>query len=72
MKKAEKTLRITVVAAAEALSCGTILSLLSSGDHERLLLAIGTLLLVLVPACWKGCCAAASTQLCIYSPFCTP
>lgn len=49
MKKAEKTLRIIVVAAAEALSCGTIFSLISSGDHERLLLAIGTLLLVLVP-----------------------
>lgn len=49
MKKAEKTLRIIVVSAGELLACGTIISLFYSGDTERLLLAFGTLLFVLIP-----------------------
>ena len=49
MKKVEKILRICVVCAGELLACGTILSLLRSGDTERLLLAFGTLLFVLIP-----------------------
>lgn len=50
MTKTEKTLRIITVVVGELLAVGTILSLLRSGDTERLLLAFGTLLLVLVPA----------------------
>lgn len=49
MKKSEKILRISFVAISELLVCGTILSLLYSGDTERLLLAFGTLLFVLIP-----------------------
>ena len=49
MKKAEKVLRIIFVAAGELLALGTIVSLLRSGDTERLLLAFATLLLVAVP-----------------------
>lgn len=50
MKKVELTLRNSALVLAELIVCGTILSLLRSGDTERLLLAFGTLLLVLVPA----------------------
>lgn len=49
MTKAEKTLRIIFVAIGELLSCGTIIFLLGSSDGERLLLAFGTLLFVLIP-----------------------
>lgn len=49
MKKTEKTLRIIAVSVGELLACGTIISLLSSGDTTRLLLAFGTLLFVLIP-----------------------
>lgn len=49
MKKSEKILRIGFVAIGELIVCGTILSLLCSGDTERLLLAFGTLLFVLIP-----------------------
>ena len=49
MRKAEKTLRIATVSVGELLACGTIVSLLHSGDYERLLLAFGTLLMVLIP-----------------------
>lgn len=49
MKKVERTLRNSAVVLAELIVCGTILSLLRSGDTERLLLAFGTLLFVLIP-----------------------
>ena len=49
MKKAERTLRNSAVVLAELIVCGTIISLLRSGDTERLLLAFGTLLFVLIP-----------------------
>ena len=49
MKKSERILRIIFVAVGELIVCGTILSLLRSGDTERLLLAFGTLLFVLIP-----------------------
>lgn len=49
MKKAEQILRAATVAIGELLVCGTIVSLLRSGDTERLLLAFGTLLFVLIP-----------------------
>ena len=49
MKKSEKILRIGFVVIGELLVCGTILSLVRSGDTERLLLAFATLLLVLIP-----------------------
>ena len=50
MRKTEKTLRIAVVAVGELLALGTALSLLTSGDYERLLLSFGTMVLVLLPA----------------------
>lgn len=49
MKKAERTIRNSAVVLAELIVCGTIISLLRSGDTERLLLAFGTLLFVLIP-----------------------
>ena len=49
MKKVERTLRNSAVVIAELIVCGTIVSLLRSGDTERLLLAFGTLLFVLIP-----------------------
>lgn len=49
VKKAEKILRIAAVSVGELLACATIISLLHSGDTERLLLAFGTLLMVLIP-----------------------
>ena len=49
MKKTEKFLHIAFVAIGELLACGTILSLIRSGDTERLLLAFGTLVFVLIP-----------------------
>lgn len=49
MKKSEKNLRIGFVVIGELIVCGTILYLLHSGDTERLLLAFGTLLFVLIP-----------------------
>jgi len=49
MKKDERTLRNSAVVLAELIVCGTIVSLLRSGDTERLLLAFGTLLFVLIP-----------------------
>ncbi len=49
MRKAEKHIRAALVITAEAAACSTIISLLRSVDHERLLLAFGTLLLVLIP-----------------------
>lgn len=50
MGKTEKTLRIAVVVIGELLALGTAISLLSSGDYERLLLSFGTMVLVLLPA----------------------
>ena len=49
MKKYEKNLRIISVAVGELLACGTLCYLLRSGDEDRLALAFGTLLLVLIP-----------------------
>ena len=49
MKKAERTLHNSAVVLAELIVCGTIISLLRSGDTERLLLAFGTLLFILIP-----------------------
>ena len=49
MKKVERTLRNSAVVLAELIVCGTIISLFRSGDTERLLLAFGTLLFVLIP-----------------------
>ena len=49
MKKAERTIRNSAVVLAELIVCGTIIFLLRSGDTERLLLAFGTLLFVLIP-----------------------
>jgi len=49
MKKAERTIRNSAVVLAELIVCGTIISLLRSGDTERLLLAFGTLLFILIP-----------------------
>lgn len=49
MKKAERVLRIVAVAAGELLALGTVIALLSSGQFDRLLLAFGSILLVLVP-----------------------
>lgn len=49
MEKAEKTLRIIAVFAGELLACGTIIFLLCFGKPERLPLAFGTLLFVLIP-----------------------
>ncbi len=49
MKKVERTLRNSAVVLAELIVCGTIITLLRSGDHERLLLPFGTLLFVLIP-----------------------
>ena len=49
MKKYEKNLRIISVAVGELLACGTLCYLLRSGDKDRLALAFGTLLLVLIP-----------------------
>ena len=49
MKKVERALRNSAVVIAELIVCGTIISLLHSGEAERLLLAFGTLLFVLIP-----------------------
>lgn len=49
MKKSEKIIRIIAVSLGEALSCGTIVFLYKSGNGERLLLAFGTVLFVLLP-----------------------
>ena len=49
MKKVERTLRNSAVVLAELIVCGTIISLLRYDDTERLLLAFGTLLFVLIP-----------------------
>ena len=49
MKKVERTLRNSAVVIAELIVCGTIISLLRYDDTERLLLAFGTLLFVLIP-----------------------
>ena len=49
MEKTEKTLRIAIVVIGELLALGTALSLLTSGDYERLLLSFGTMVLVLLP-----------------------
>ena len=50
MRKTEKSLRIAIVVVGELLALGTAISLLSSGDYERLLLSFGTMVLVLLPA----------------------
>jgi len=49
MRKTEKLLRIAIVVVGELLALGTALSLLTSGDYERLLLSFGTMVLVLLP-----------------------
>ena len=49
MKTADKYLRIAAIITGELLACGTIAALCRAGDSERLLLAAGTLFLVLVP-----------------------
>jgi len=49
VRKTERILRISFVSVGELLTCGTIISLFQSGDTERLLLAFGTLLFVLLP-----------------------
>lgn len=49
MEKSEKRLRIAVVTICELLALGTAVSLLNSGDYERLLLSVGTVVLVLLP-----------------------
>jgi len=49
MKKTEKLLRRGIVIAGELLTGATIISIINSSDWERLLLAFGTLLFVLVP-----------------------
>jgi len=49
MKTAERTLRVSFLVIAETAVCATVIHLLSSGDTERLLLAFGTILLILVP-----------------------